>query len=160
MRIRATEAKRAEDSARLGLERNSDGLLQLRLRAPSSKALSLVVQLGHAESSPADEGGRRDAQAAIRQHHYILTTPDYQRCQRITQRKDSMGEVHRSRIPQQTELHSCDLFSLRRPGSGTVTHYVARRPLLLRIKYERPERRLESNPEILTRPTAFKGEHH
>jgi hypothetical protein len=33
-----------------------------------------------------------------------------------------MGEVHGEGIPKQAQLQDGDLFSLRRPGHGSVTH--------------------------------------
>src|SRR6516164_1850073 len=97
-RICATGVQRVKDSARLGLERNSDGIVQLRLRAACSQALPLVVQLGGTEPAAAYEGGGGNVEAALREHHYLFTPPDYERSQRIDQRQDSMGEVHSSRI--------------------------------------------------------------
>jgi uncharacterized repeat protein (TIGR03803 family) len=60
----------------------------------------VVVQLGGAKSIRTDERKSGDVEAALREHHYLLTPPDYERSQRINQRQDSMGEVHRPRIPE------------------------------------------------------------
>src|SRR5215470_3206652 len=97
--ICATGVQRVEDSARLGLERNGDGIIPLRLRTVCPQAFSLVVQLGGSEPAAAYEGGGGDVEAALREYHYLLTPPNYERSQRIDQRQDSMGEVHSSRIP-------------------------------------------------------------
>ncbi len=40
----------------------------------------------------------------------------------IAQCQDPVGEIHSSRIPEQTEFQSRDLLSLRWPGSGSFTH--------------------------------------
>src|SRR5215469_5682975 len=120
--ICATGVQRVEDGACLGLERNGDGIVQLRLRGACSQALPLVVQLGGTEPAAADEGGGGDAEAAFREHHHLLTPPDYERSQRIDQRQDSMGEVHSSGIPQQTELHKRNLLSLWWSGLGSFAH--------------------------------------
>jgi len=52
----------------------------------------------------------------------IITYLHHQCGQRIDQRQDTVGEVHRARLPQQAELHPCHLFPLRRPRSGAATH--------------------------------------
>jgi hypothetical protein len=54
----------------------------------------------------ADEEGRRHAEAAIREHHYLPDPSDYQRYQRVHQRHDSMGEMRGSRISQQNRTSS------------------------------------------------------
>jgi transposase len=68
------------------------------------------------------QGSRRHAEAPFRQHHHLPQTPHHQRHQRIHQRQNPVGEVHRPRLPQQAELHQRDLFPLRRPGSGPGSH--------------------------------------
>jgi hypothetical protein len=50
----------------------------------------------------------------------VLPDPsDCQHYQRVHQRQDSMGEIHGSRISQQTELHQRDLFPPWRSGPGS-----------------------------------------
>jgi hypothetical protein len=46
----------------------------------------------------------------------------HQRGQRIHQRQDSMGEVHSSRLSQQTELHQRHLLPLWRAGPRPISH--------------------------------------
>jgi hypothetical protein len=68
-------------------------------------SISLVVQLGDAQSLRTNEGGCGHAEAPVREHHYLFAPSHYERYERISQRQDSMGEIYGSRIPEQTELH-------------------------------------------------------
>ena len=45
-----------------------------------------------------------------------------------------MGEVHRPRIPQQAELHPCDLLPLRRPGVGSLATKMPEGPHFDRLR--------------------------
>jgi transposase len=69
------------------------------------QAFSLVVQLGRAQSVAADEGGSRDAEAPLREHHHLSTASHHQCCERIAQREDPVDQIHSSGIPEQTEFH-------------------------------------------------------
>ncbi len=59
-----------------------------------------------------------DVDDSPRQHTHLSETPHYQRCQRRLEFKDSMGQGHRTRLPQSTELHPRHLLPLRRPRYG------------------------------------------
>src|SRR5262249_47942716 len=65
---------------------------------------------------PNDDAGGRD---------YFLMQPlpdPYFVVSQNSARKNPMGELYKTRIPQPTELHQRHLLSLRRVGSGSLSH--------------------------------------
>src|SRR5215831_18805810 len=117
-----TTPQRVENGARLGAEGDCNGSIRLCVREASPQAFSVVVQLGGTESLAAHQRSGQHVEASIRKHHHLFTASDYQRCQRIAQCQDPVGEIHCSRIPEQTEFHARDLLSLRWSGFSTVIH--------------------------------------
>jgi transposase len=69
-----------------------------------------------------DQGRGRHAQAPLGEHHHLSPAPDHQRFQRIHQRQDPVGEVHRPWLPQQAELHQRHLLPLWWPGPCSRFH--------------------------------------
>ena len=103
----------------------------LPLREAGPQALSLVVQLGGAEPAASDGGSGADAEAAVSKHRDLSAPPHHQRGQRIAEREDSMGEVHRPRIPEPTELHQRHLLPLRRAEPGSLATRMPEDPHFL-----------------------------
>lgn len=81
-------------------------------------------------ASIADDRNGAHAQTATGEHPDLPASPSHQRCQRIDQLQDPMGEVHRARIPEQEELPDGDLLPLRRSGYGTVMPLKSRKSLI------------------------------
>src|SRR5437016_6359839 len=70
----------------------------------TARAWALKETAG-AQSVAADEGGSRDAEAPLREHHHLSTASHHQCCERIAQREDPVDQIHSSGIPEQTEFH-------------------------------------------------------
>jgi len=51
-----------------------------------------------------DDRSGANAEAALRDHHYLSAAASDERRQRVDQRQDSVGEVHGTRISEQAEL--------------------------------------------------------
>ena len=67
-------------------------------------------------------------ETAQRLKRRLQNPPSDNECyQRVHQLQDSVGKVHRSRIPQQAELSNCDLLPLRRSGNGSVMPLKSRK---------------------------------
>jgi Transposase len=109
-RLRDSELK----TARAWALKETAMLVPLHLRGPRAETLPVVAQLGGAQPSGSHDRGGWHARTPLRQHHHLPQAPHHQRGQRIHQRQDSMGEVQRQRLSEQTELHQRDLLSLRR----------------------------------------------
>jgi hypothetical protein len=82
------EQKRAFAQLKLRESKTARARAIKKLPSPSAasatsgeKTLSLVVQLGGAESFAADEAGGRRVEQAVREYHYLRTPPDHQRGQ-------------------------------------------------------------------------------
>src|SRR5207244_5157156 len=106
----------------VGTERNSNDVIHLCLYGSGAVIFRPLVQLGFTLPTEADDGSRPHAETSSRKYPDVHQTSHHQCGQRILERKNPVGEVHGTRIPQPTKLHQCDLLSLRRPGFGSVTH--------------------------------------
>ena len=76
------------------LKENGMALYEYVYEKPTRKHFDWWYKWAGAEPLAADQRGRCNAEASIRKHHHLFTTSDHKRGQRITQRQDSMGEVH------------------------------------------------------------------
>ncbi|MBL8229522.1 MAG: transposase [Bryobacterales bacterium] len=103
------------------LKETAMSLFPLNLRTSRQEALPVVAELGNTEPAQANDRSGRNAQAALRKHPHLSQASNHEYCQRIDQFQDPMGEVHSARIPQQAELHQCNLLPLR----GAATRPVA-----------------------------------
>ena len=90
-----------------------------------------------------------DAAATVWKHRDLPAPPHHQRDQRILECKDSVGEVHRPRVPQQTELHQRHLLPLRRAGARSLATKMPEDPFSLRPVLGLDRIRVE---EIVVRP--------
>jgi hypothetical protein len=98
------------------LKETGMGAVLLHLRAAGTQALSLVAQWGGAQPAETHDRGGKNAEAPLREHHHLPAAWGDERCQRVDQRQDSMGEVHGTRISEQAKLRQRDLLSLWRSG--------------------------------------------
>ncbi len=67
-------------------------------------------------------GGSPNLEAALREHHYLPPPSGHECYQRIHQRQDPMGQVHRAWFPQQKELRRRHPVPLWRSESGSLSH--------------------------------------
>lgn len=82
--------------------------------------------LGPEKPPAADAGKGPDAPAALRQHRHLSEARRHQCSQRVHQLKSSMGQAHRSRLPQQKQLHHGHLLPLW--GPRPHAHHPLRSP--------------------------------
>src|SRR3989454_1159214 len=65
---------------------------------------------------------RRKENRTLRAHRYLSPPPRHQRCQRIHQCQDPVGQVHGARFPQQEEFQSGNSIPLWRSSPGSLNH--------------------------------------